>query len=649
MQQLINSARFWGLMLSLLFSLHSMAHELPDPERVGRQIAERLAERQRDNVLRVSLGEKADYIVDILPEYIADGDRIISIDRIAEDRQKLKEIWNIEATGLLSQLDNLKDGEGKTVNCYIVRAGIFNYLNKDDLSVRNWENITPGRAKSSKSGNSIKQNYQSFLNHVDAELDRRNPNWDRDAFYQLLFTVFEIDESTGKTKLYHFIAYKGGRFSDRLKPLKERSAELAHNTPNLGSNSHINTFSTYFKEALELITGNSYLSNEQYVARLEQQANGSTAVRISLKGTGKGTETDKKELEDQLSQLATEKYNALGETGRTKLVNESQGNMGEFYVKDMNRKEWVGAIGHLGASVWENAALPEDYWNEEQGSKTSAIRMPATFVGVSDGVIDEVTSYPQLAKLGYEVASKPEVRNALWESVKGISVETIKDAAIDFYEQKKANYTSDKPYIVQHTVSKDAVQLASIFIGGGGLKNAVKNVDEGVDDVGKKVKKAIDSKKINLDDFMKSKDFTNLMDNSFKKYKGQLSRAEWETRYKTLYKNREVGKLTEEQFLLLEGGFKPKKAITTSDGRRYFDNVMDETAREVKSGPISLSNSKQQILKDIEILNEDLAKGIDKIEWHCFNVVNQIEIEKFIYENLKPELRSKMLFKIISY
>ena len=83
--------------------------------------------------------------------------------------------------------------------------------------------------------------------------------------------------------------------------------------------------------------------------------------------------------------------------------------------------------------------------------------------------------------------------------------------------------------------------------------------------------------------------------------------------------------------------------------KRYFDNVLDGTAREVKSGPVTLSKYKAQILKDIEILNEELAKRIDKIEWHCFDDVEKDAIEKFINENLKEKLRNKGLFTITKY
>lgn len=77
---------------------------------------------------------------------------------------------------------------------------------------------------------------------------------------------------------------------------------------------------------------------------------------------------------------------------------------------------------------------------------------------------------------------------------------------------------------------------------------------------------------------------------------------------------------------------------------------MEGTAREVKSGPITLSNSKQQILKDIEILNNDLTNGeIKKIEWHCFGGVDKQEIQTFIKNNLNPELKNKDVFQIINY
>ncbi|MBF7092636.1 hypothetical protein IUY40_13955 [Flavobacterium sp. ALJ2] len=91
------------------------------------------------------------------------------------------------------------------------------------------------------------------------------------------------------------------------------------------------------------------------------------------------------------------------------------------------------------------------------------------------------------------------------------------------------------------------------------------------------------------------KEWADRIANRFGKYKGLLTEEEWLQRYKTLYTNRTIGKLTEDQFELLEGGLKPKKGISTGDGKRYFDNVLEGTAREVKSGPVTLSSSSTTI------------------------------------------------------
>uniref|UniRef100_UPI0028A80054 hypothetical protein n=1 Tax=Chishuiella sp. TaxID=1969467 RepID=UPI0028A80054 len=55
-----------------------------------------------------------------------------------------------------------------------------------------------------------------------------------------------------------------------------------------------------------------------------------------------------------------------------------------------------------------------------------------------------------------------------------------------------ANYTSDKTYIVNHTVGKDGVQVASILLGTGGLKKVVDKVDDGVEKVGKEIISEVD-------------------------------------------------------------------------------------------------------------------------------------------------------------
>ena len=222
--------------------------------------------------------------------------------------------------------------------------------------------------------------------------------------------------------------------------------------------------------------------------------NGKFSVSFTLKQKGsKKTQSQKKQIEQQIASLMEEKLNELGGLDGKKSAKVALRTQdgGEFWVKEMSGREWLSTIGELGESVWENAALPENYWNKDQNYNQSNIHVPPLFAGVSDGVVEEVSNYPQLIKLGYDVASKKEVREGLWNSVKNISTESIKNAATDFYEEKKNNYTSDKSYIVNHTVGKDAVQVASILMGGGAiksLKNTTDNIHNGVKKVGNEIK-----------------------------------------------------------------------------------------------------------------------------------------------------------------
>ncbi|PGH38960.1 MAG: hypothetical protein CRN43_11960, partial [Candidatus Nephrothrix sp. EaCA] len=200
-------------------------------------------------------------------------------------------------------------------------------------------------------------------------------------------------------------------------------------------------------------------------------------------------------IEAEMKKAIEEKLNELGGllNRRSEAVTaQLKEDGGEFWVKAMNGMEWLHTIGNLGSSVWETAALPKGYWNKEEGYRESTVHAPPTLVGLSDGVVEEVTEYQQLVKLGYDVATKQAVRAALWNSVKNISPESIKNAAVNFYEEKKRNYMSDKSYIVRHTVAKDAVAAVSFFIGGKGLKTVAKDVSEGVEKTGKEIFQKVD-------------------------------------------------------------------------------------------------------------------------------------------------------------
>jgi hypothetical protein len=137
-------------------------------------------------------------------------------------------------------------------------------------------------------------------------------------------------------------------------------------------------------------------------------------------------------------------------------------------------------------------AFPETFWNQDNSKyKDYPMHTPGTVAGISDGAIEEVLSIPLLVKFGVEVITDKEMAQGLWESVKNINVESIKNAAVDFYDKKKEQYTSDKPYIVGHAAGYDAVQVATMVSGVGPIftKGSKEALEKGMKETGEVIKK----------------------------------------------------------------------------------------------------------------------------------------------------------------
>lgn len=293
--------------------------------------------------------------------------------------------------------------------------------------------------------------------------------------------------------------------------------------------------------------------------------------------------------------------------------------------------------------------LPESIWNPaDKDFAGNKYKMEALDAGVIDGALDEIKSIPLLISIVVDYTTSKETFDKINQAFSDFSFkETIKN----FYEERKELYTGQSIPKIEHQTGRDVVAVGTL-IGTGGLagvtkvKKGLNFVEDlvkvvktkGAKETGELVKDAIKKKLDDIAKYFTTKEWADRIADRFGKYKGQLTKAEWLERYKTLYKNREIGKLTEDEFQLLEGGLKPKKGIVTSDGKRYFDNVLDGTAREVKSGPVTLSKYKDQISKDIEILKRNLTNSqITKIEWHCFDEVDMVAINKFIKDELKDK------------
>jgi len=134
----------------------------------------------------------------------------------------------------------------------------------------------------------------------------------------------------------------------------------------------------------------------------------------------------------------------------------------------------------------------------------------------------------------------------------------------------------------------------------------------------------------------------------YKKKKRKISLEKYLVKRITLHINIEKGKKAEELFLKLFKGFKPKSSIKTAFTNRFIDNIFDGVGREIKSGFIKNTESfKNQVLKDIDIIVNDLSSNINRIEWHFLGGVDDKAIELIIK---KAEDKNVLdLFKIIIY
>jgi hypothetical protein len=171
---------------------------------------------------------------------------------------------------------------------------------------------------------------------------------------------------------------------------------------------------------------------------------------------------------------------------------------------------------------------------------------------------------------------------------------------------------------------------------------------------GKKgITEALSSQYKNIDEFLASTEYAQKVSSDFVKYQakgGLADLASYTSKHKVITQNRMTGKIAEDVFKTFESGIKPRKAIQTSDGARYVDNLLDGTAREIKSGKITLNGSdfQRQIKKDIEIIKQQLSSDVYKIEWHALDGIDDNALQ-FIRAEMTSQSVSPDLFKVVIY
>lgn len=220
----------------------------------------------------------------------------------------------------------------------------------------------------------------------------------------------------------------------------------------------------------------------KYEIKIFKNKDGKFTAEFELKKAGNVKTKDQKDaIEQQVETLMNEKLQELGLEGKdSPEVKQNAEDGGEFWVRKMNGRGWMKTLGELGGSVWENAALPKNYWNKDEGynDANTNIHLPPTLAGVGDGGIDMISDYPQLIKLGYDVATKSEVRTGIWNGIKEISPSKVVSFAEGAVKQKWENYNfSDKPHLGYHELGKDGVAVVKM-VTAGGLVSGLKDVGE---------------------------------------------------------------------------------------------------------------------------------------------------------------------------
>lgn len=186
-----------------------------------------------------------------------------------------------------------------------------------------------------------------------------------------------------------------------------------------------------------------------------------------------------------------------------------------------------------------------------------------------------------------------------------------------------------------------------------GLAKGAGNVwDDIVVQGNKGIREALSTQYKTIDEFLNSSEYASKVASDFTKYQargGSLDLAKYTNKHRTLTSNRMQGNIAETVFKDLEGGMKAEKGINTFDGPRYVDNILNGTAREVKSGLVNnTTDIQRQILKDIDIIVNARSSDITKIEWHCLNGVDDAVLQFTKTELTKAGL-SGDVFKFVKY
>jgi len=200
-------------------------------------------------------------------------------------------------------------------------------------------------------------------------------------------------------------------------------------------------------------------------------------LNTNSNGNNKSVQT---EIETQIATFS-QRFQGKSQTtlinGQAKTITEDGG---ESFVANINYFEGVTLLTDIGVSVYEDGTIPKSYWKKEDPKYANyPVHAPPTVSGVADGVVGEITDIPQLVKMGCELATDQQKRDALWNAARNVNLGTIKKAATGTIKDYWDRYTGPQDHNTRHDQGVDAVTVASV-LWGGFAKKGITKVDDGL-------------------------------------------------------------------------------------------------------------------------------------------------------------------------
>lgn len=140
----------------------------------------------------------------------------------------------------------------------------------------------------------------------------------------------------------------------------------------------------------------------------------------------------------------------------------------------------------------QEAEIKPRYWNTaDPDYANNWVNTPPLLSGIGNGVIEEIKEIPQLVTMGAELATSKDARDKLWTSLKGLSLNKIKNAASSSLNSWVDTYSQggDPAW---HQGGKDGVMVFTALTPAGFLKGADDALGKNIDDAVGKVKKKDD-------------------------------------------------------------------------------------------------------------------------------------------------------------